>query len=93
MLILYVQLFKMDAKLTIKLDKAVIEEAKAYAAAQNRSLSRLIESYLKSLAVTNDNKSDIRISPFVRSISSGSKIPKDLDYKNEYLEHLSEKYT
>lgn len=83
----------MDAKLTIKLNKNVIEEAKAYAASQNRSLSRLIESYLKSLAETNSHKSEIRISPFVRSISAGTKIPKDLDYKNEYLEHLSEKYT
>jgi hypothetical protein len=82
----------MDAKLTIKLDKAIIEEAKAYAAAQNRSLSRLIESYLQSLVSTTENIAEIPISPFVRSISAGSKIPKDLDYKNEYREHLLEKH-
>ena len=39
----------MDAKLTLKLDKDVIDRAKEYASSQNRSLSRLIESYLKSL--------------------------------------------
>ncbi len=39
----------MDTKLTLKLDKQVIDKAKAYAAAQQRSLSRLIEAYLKTL--------------------------------------------
>lgn len=39
----------MDAKLTLKLDKGVIEQAKEYAATQERNLSNLVESYLKSL--------------------------------------------
>ncbi|MEN8157004.1 MAG: DUF6364 family protein, partial [Bacteroidota bacterium] len=39
----------MDAKLTLKLDKYVIEKAKEYAASHKRSLSRMIESYLKSI--------------------------------------------
>ena len=43
----------MDAKLTLKLDKQVIENAKDYASSQKRSLSRLIESYLKSLVNTD----------------------------------------
>lgn len=85
----------MDAKLTLKLDKEVIEKAKAYAALNNRSLSRLIEAYLKSL-VTMENKEDdegiIRISPFVKSLSSGSHVPSDSDYKREYIDHLDEKY-
>ena len=84
----------MDAKLTLKLDKAVIEKAKNYAATNNRSLSRIIESYLKTLVNedTNHRKSEIKISPFVRSLSSGVIIPADLDYKKEYRKHLSEKH-
>jgi predicted HicB family RNase H-like nuclease len=38
----------MDAKLTLKLDKAVIEKAKIYAASHKKSLSGLIENYLKA---------------------------------------------
>lgn len=83
----------MDSKLTIKLDKSIIDEAKVYAASQNRSLSRLIESYLQSLVKSSKIRDNSGISPFVRSISAGSKIPKDLDYKEEYLQHISEKYS
>ena len=84
----------MDTKLTLKLDKFVIEQAKEYASNQKRSLSRIIESYLKSL-INRDSKndeSDIEISPFVKSMSTGIKIPADLDYKKEILNHLEEKH-
>ena len=84
----------MDAKLTLKLDKYVIEKAKEYAALHKRSLSRLIESYLKSLVTDNDssNNDEIQISPFVKSLSSGVNIPADLNYKTEYSNYLTEKY-
>ena len=84
----------MDTKLTLKLDKFVIEQAKEYASANKRSLSRIIESYLKSLVNRDKNKdeTDIEISPFVKSMSTGVKIPTDLDYKSEFLTHLTEKH-
>jgi len=91
---LYVYVFIMDTKLTLKLDKLVIEQAKEYASSQNRSLSRIIESYLKSL-INRENlikEDDIKISPFVKSMSTGIKIPADLDYKSEILNHLEEKH-
>jgi hypothetical protein len=90
-----INLLAMDTKLTLKLDKAVIERAKEYALSNNRSLSRIIESYLQSLTIKGDsinNKTDIEISPFVRSMSSGIQIPADLDYKNDYSNYLTEKY-
>jgi hypothetical protein len=84
----------MDAKLTIKLDKYVIDRAKDYASSHKRSLSRLIESYLKSLVIqeNSDENDEIQISPFVKDISSGINIPADLDYKKEYSNYLTEKY-
>lgn len=84
----------MDNKLTLKLDKFVIEKAKEYAVSNKRSLSRLIESYLRSL-ISDDlenSKDDIKISPFVKSLSTGVNIPADLGYKKEYSEYLSKKY-
>ena len=44
----------MDVKLTLKLNKGVIENAKEYAKNQQVSLSRLFENYL--IAITNNNK-------------------------------------
>lgn len=85
----------MDTKLTLKLDKTVIERAKEYAARHNRSLSRIIESYLQSLSIHDDsgnNKADIEISPFVKSMFSGVHVPADLDYKTDYSNYLTEKY-
>ena len=84
----------MDTKLTLKLDKFVIEQAKVYASSHKRSLSRIIESYLRSLINRDkdDNESDIEISPFVKSMSTGVNIPADLDYKSEFLNHLIEKH-
>ena len=82
----------MDTKLTLKLDKNIIQKAKEYAAAHNYSLSRLIEAYLQSLT-TDSVAEDIEISPFVKSISSGISLPQNLDYKKEYREHLIKKHS
>ena len=88
----------MDTKLTLKLDKYVIERAKEYASSHKRSLSRLIESFLKTLVIQEDSENDsdsdneIQISPFVKSLSTGVNIPADLDYKKEYSDYLTEKY-
>jgi hypothetical protein len=85
----------MDTKLTLKLDKNVIEKAKIYAAQQKRSLSDVVENYLK--AVTSMEKTDandeIKISEFVKSISIGNgEIPADFDYKKARQDYLIEKY-
>ncbi len=55
------------------------------------SLSRLIGNYLNSL--TSDKPTnDLQISPFVKSISSGIKIPADYDYKKDRADYLEQKY-
>ncbi|MDA0196788.1 MAG: DUF6364 family protein [Bacteroidetes bacterium] len=80
----------MNTKLTLKLDKAVIDKAKEYAQSQKISLSRLIESYLAS-PISKQNK-DMEISPLVESLSGVIKLDKDFDYKKEYNDFLKEKY-
>jgi len=85
----------MKKKLTLKMNKFVIEKAKKYAASHNLSLSQIIELYLQSLAEQEDivkDKSDIQISPFVKSMSSGVHMPTNLEYKVDYVNHLIEKY-
>lgn len=82
----------MDTKLTLKLNKDVIERAKDYAAKQNISLSKLIEFYLRAVAV-DGIRNDMEPSEFVKSLSTGTKIPADLDYKKEYSEYLAKKHS
>lgn len=82
----------MDTKLTLKLDKEIIEKAKKYASSKHSSLSNIIENYLNSLTAEIKNENHIQISPFVKSLASGTKVPVDLDYRKEYSNHLSNKY-
>ncbi len=81
----------MDTKLTLKLNQRIIEKAKAYASNKKMSLSRIVEAYLQSLTSENDT-SEFEISPFVKSISTETEIPANLDYKKEYSDYLIEKY-
>ena len=83
----------MDSKLTLKLNEKVIDRAKKYASNKKLSLSRLIENYLDS--ITQEENEDFEISPFVKSISSGKRIPADVDWKTlreDYTDHLDHKH-
>lgn len=85
----------MDTKLTLKLDKQVIDKAKQYASSQKRSLSGLIESYLKTLVNAEEPKNSdaIEISTYVKSLRTGVQVPADLDEKKAYRDHLAEKHS
>lgn len=81
----------MDAKLTLKLNQAIIEKAKFYAKTKKTSVSKLIENYLQSITENSPNhKQDI--SPVVKSLSGIIKLPKNYDEKKEYADFLTKKY-
>ncbi|MAY82517.1 MAG: hypothetical protein CMP59_00110 [Flavobacteriales bacterium] len=84
----------MDSKLTLKLDKKVIELAKVYAKEHGQSLSRLIENYLKALTKDSDSKEarKFEIAELVKSIPLDVDLPENYDYKEEYHKHLEKKY-
>jgi hypothetical protein len=48
----------MDTKLTLKLDKEIIQKSKIYAKERGISLSRLIESQLKALTDYSEKKEE-----------------------------------
>ena len=80
----------MDTKLTLSLDKMIIEQAKTYAKSNKVSLSKLIESYLSSL--TSNYKSETEITPLVKSLSGVISLDKNIDIKDDYTDFLIEKY-
>jgi hypothetical protein len=81
----------METKLTLRLKKNVIEQAKKYASDQETSLSKLIENYLE--AITADSKVSGEISPLVKSLSGVISLPEDFDHKENYRQFLNEKYS
>ena len=81
----------MNTKLTLSLDKQIIEAAKKYAKKKNTSLSNLVENYLTSVT-KSPKSSDEEISPLVKSLSGVLKLDKKQDYKKQYSNFLANKY-
>ena len=81
----------MSTKLTLTIDKSVIEKAKKYARYKERSLSDLIENYLK-LLTNQETITEEKLSPTLQSLKGAFKMPKDFDYKKDLTEELSKKY-
>ncbi len=79
----------MDTKLTLKLNKSIIDRAKEYAKERNISLSKMIENYLS--AVTDEKEIEIKVSPLVESLIGITKPSSDSD-KKDYTNYLSDKY-
>jgi hypothetical protein len=84
----------MEAEITLKIDKYLIDTANEYAQSHKKSLSSIIEAYLSRLVSSDKSQlnNDIEISPFVKSLRTGVKIPADYDYEESYNNHLAEKY-
>jgi hypothetical protein len=81
----------MEAKLTLKMDEEVVEQAKVFAREKGTSLSRLVESYLRQLtSKVKDDQSEL--SPLVKSMTVKFDLPADFDAREDYRDFLNEKY-
>ena len=80
----------MEAKLTIKLERNIIEKAKSYAKEKNTSLSKMIENILSKITAEKEDK--MEISPLVKGLSGIIYLPENYDYKKEYAGYLVNKY-
>lgn len=78
----------MNTKLTLNLNKDIIEEAKIYANSHGVSLSKLIENYLHSL--NRKSKNENLVTPLVESLTGI--IPSDINERIEYREYIDKKY-
>jgi hypothetical protein len=81
----------MDAKLTLNIDKDIARKAKVYARAEGRSLSDLVENYLKLLTKSSVGENS-EYSPIVKSLLGSISLPVDFDYKKELADSLEKKY-
>ncbi len=81
----------MDSKLTLSIDKDVARKAKVYARSNGRSLSDLVENYLK-LLTRNSSIEDSEYTPRVKSLLGCITLPEDFDYKKEVADYLTKKY-
>jgi len=80
----------MNTKLTLNIDKSIIEDAKYYAVNNKMSLSKLVENYLKSLTKSSDKSK--KISPLVESLT-GVISSENIDERKDYRDFLNKKYS
>ena len=81
----------MDSKLTLNVDREIAGKAKKYAKSKGRSLSNLVEDYLRFLTRQMETET-FSISPRVKSLLGSIKIPEEFDYKKELSDRLKDKY-
>ena len=82
----------MNTKLTLTIEQEIIQRAKEYAKDKNRSLSDIIENYLKILTKEEKVTDFKKLNPVVKSLKGSFKMPKNMDYKKELRNRLEEKY-
>lgn len=80
----------MITKLTLTIEDSVINSAKKYARQKGKSLSDIVENYLKSVAAPEN--SEEKLSPKVLKMMGVIKLPEDFDYKKDLTNALSKKY-
>lgn len=80
----------MTTKLTLTLEGQVILSAKKYARKNGKSLSGIVENYLKTITSATD--ADITLSPKVSKLMGAIKLPENFDYKKELGNILTQKY-
>jgi hypothetical protein len=70
-------------KLTIRIDRDLLEEAKRYAREHNATLTRLVSTYLRHLG---DGEDRLSVAPVVRRLSGILPQGASADDYGEYLE-------
>ncbi len=85
---------EMNTKLTLTIEREIIKKAKEYAKGKNRSLSDIVENYLKILTKEEQKEKAKKLNPIVKSLKGSFRMPKkDMDYKKELRDRLEEKYS
>ena len=82
----------MQAKLTLSLEKKVIDRAKSYAREKRVSVSFLVENYLQKLV--SEYKPDPEMgNSVVEELSGIISLPPDYDFKGDYADYLAKKHS
>ena len=79
---IFVLITRMATKLTLTIDKAVIERAKRYAEKTGRSLSHLVESYLNNITKSEPDLKE-KLPEDLRKLFGSISLPVELDHKKE----------
>jgi formiminotetrahydrofolate cyclodeaminase len=79
----------MTTKLTLTVEKEIIEKSKSFAKKTGTSLSNIVENYLASIV---EEKQDAQVSEKLSKIVGKVKLPDSFDEDRELREYLEKKH-
>lgn len=79
----------MNTKLTLSVEKQVIQKAKSYAKQTGRSLSDIIQTYLENLTREENPK---KTSQKLKNLIGAVELPKNFDEEKEKRDYLEKKH-
>ena len=82
----------MQTKLTLSLDKEVIEQAKEYSRRQHKSLSKMVENYLRLVTAKKRKDKDEELTPIVKRLTGVVSMEVKDRGREEITAYLEEKY-
>ncbi len=82
----------MNTKLTLTLEKEIIEQAKKYASDKGRSLSEMVENYFKYLTESKIEEVSKQFTPRVNKLRGVMKVNSKFDYKEVLDQARREKH-
>ena len=81
------------SKLTLSINQSIIDEAKVYAKSNGKSLSSIVEEYLKSLSKPPKSEKSKSPHKLIMELKGSVKMPKEFSsYKELLQDALVEKY-
>lgn len=78
----------MATKLTLNIDEEVVKKAKSFSRREGKSLSKIVEEYLRTIS---DRKKE-NVFEKIRSITKGKITHPEVDWKEVKTAHLNKKY-
>ena len=82
----------MNTKLTLTIEKEIIEIAKEYAKDKGQSLSEIVENYFKLITISRREVKPEELSPRVQRLRGIIKTNTQLNHQQIITEELSKKY-
>jgi ABC-type branched-subunit amino acid transport system ATPase component len=79
----------MTTKLTLTVEKEIIEKSKSFAKKTGTSLSNIVENYLTTIV---EEKQEAQVSEKLSKIVGKVKLPDNFDEKGELLQYLEKKH-
>jgi hypothetical protein len=80
----------MQTKLTLRLEEALIQQAKNYAKENGKSLSKVVADYFKVLTEKTKVTENVKIAPVTSSLIGI--LDSSILEKNDYKKYLEDKY-